>query len=178
MSVVRCRSAADDDLKKLSYEDLQTIAEFIRGKTDIKPEIGIICGSGLGGLAENLDADRPKVVISYTDIPKFPKCLGIIILCCTDMYRGLGVGVHSSSCIENMCVHYLCGYIVTVSLLFSVKGHAGNLVFGYLSGQPVVCMQGRFHFYEGHPPWKVWACVHLLVAKLILHGRYGHVCTY
>ena len=65
-------------MNKLSYEDLQRIAEVIRGKTDIKPEIGIICGSGLGGLAENLDADRPKVVISYTDIPKFPKCLGMV----------------------------------------------------------------------------------------------------
>ena len=34
-------------------------------------------------------------------------------------------------------------------------GHKGNLIFGYLSGKPVVCMQGRFHFYEGHEPWKV-----------------------
>lgn len=32
----------------------------------------------------------------------------------------------------------------------SVAGHAGNLVFGYFSGQPAVCMQGRFHCYEGY----------------------------
>ncbi len=37
----------------------------------------------------------------------------------------------------------------------TVQGHKGNLVFGYISGRPVVCMQGRFHFYEGHAPWKV-----------------------
>ncbi|PCI37984.1 MAG: purine-nucleoside phosphorylase [Thiotrichales bacterium] len=31
----------------------------------------------------------------------------------------------------------------------NVKGHVGNLLFGYLHGVPIVCMQGRFHFYEG-----------------------------
>lgn len=29
-------------------------------------------------------------------------------------------------------------------------GHAGQLVLGYLSGMPVVVMQGRYHRYEGH----------------------------
>jgi len=32
----------------------------------------------------------------------------------------------------------------------NVVGHAGNLCFGNVSGVPVVCMQGRVHFYEGH----------------------------
>ena len=36
-----------------------------------------------------------------------------------------------------------------------VQGHAGNLVFGMLSGVPTVCMQGRLHLYEGHPPFIV-----------------------
>lgn len=31
-----------------------------------------------------------------------------------------------------------------------IAGHAGNLVFGESSGVPVVAMQGRVHFYEGH----------------------------
>jgi purine-nucleoside phosphorylase len=31
-----------------------------------------------------------------------------------------------------------------------VVGHAGKLCFGNVSGVPVVCMQGRVHFYEGH----------------------------
>lgn len=31
-----------------------------------------------------------------------------------------------------------------------VEGHAGNLIFGELNGVPVVCQQGRFHYYEGH----------------------------
>ena len=29
-------------------------------------------------------------------------------------------------------------------------GHQGNLIFGNLSGLPVVCMQGRFHPFEGY----------------------------
>jgi len=37
----------------------------------------------------------------------------------------------------------------------TVAGHRGNLVFGFLSNTPVVCMVGRFHFYEGHSAQKV-----------------------
>ncbi len=33
----------------------------------------------------------------------------------------------------------------------TVKGHKGRLVFAKISGKNVVMMQGRFHFYEGHP---------------------------
>ncbi|XP_060892859.1 purine nucleoside phosphorylase 6 isoform X1 [Labrus mixtus] len=32
----------------------------------------------------------------------------------------------------------------------TVQGHVGQLVFGKLQGCECVCMQGRFHFYEGY----------------------------
>lgn len=32
----------------------------------------------------------------------------------------------------------------------TVSGHAGKMVFGYLNGIEVMCMQGRFHYYEGY----------------------------
>jgi len=32
----------------------------------------------------------------------------------------------------------------------TVESHAGRLLFGNLRGKPVVCMQGRFHYYEGY----------------------------
>lgn len=32
----------------------------------------------------------------------------------------------------------------------TVKGHAGNLVFGSVKGKNIVVMQGRFHYYEGY----------------------------
>jgi purine-nucleoside phosphorylase len=34
----------------------------------------------------------------------------------------------------------------------TVEGHSGRLVAGTLGGSPVVVMQGRVHFYEGHRP--------------------------
>lgn len=33
----------------------------------------------------------------------------------------------------------------------TVPGHAGQFVFGYIEKVPVVCMQGRVHYYEGYP---------------------------
>lgn len=32
----------------------------------------------------------------------------------------------------------------------TVPGHAGRFVYGHLEGKRVICMQGRFHFYEGY----------------------------
>ena len=32
----------------------------------------------------------------------------------------------------------------------TVPGHAGQFVYGYLDGKRVICMQGRFHYYEGY----------------------------
>ncbi len=65
--------------------------------------IGIILGSGLGNLADEVE---DATVISYKDIPHFP--------------------------------------------MTNVIGHAGRMVIGKLNGVKVICMQGRFHFYEGY----------------------------
>ena len=35
-------------------------------------------------------------------------------------------------------------------LLSTVSSHAGKLIFGTVRGKRVVCMSGRFHFYEGY----------------------------
>jgi purine-nucleoside phosphorylase len=32
----------------------------------------------------------------------------------------------------------------------TVEGHKGSLIFGELGGKNVVCMSGRFHYYEGY----------------------------
>jgi len=37
----------------------------------------------------------------------------------------------------------------------SVHGHKGQFVIGELLGVTVAVMQGRIHFYEGHPLWQV-----------------------
>ncbi len=33
----------------------------------------------------------------------------------------------------------------------TVQGHKGQFIFGYVGNVPVVCMQGRVHYYEGYP---------------------------
>ncbi|XP_077452347.1 purine nucleoside phosphorylase 6 isoform X1 [Stigmatopora argus] len=90
-------------LNRSSYDDCKKAADWLRNRTKQRPRVAIICGSGLGGLADLID---DKTIFPYEDIPGFPTS--------------------------------------------TVAGHAGQLVFGTLQGQACVCMQGRFHFYEGY----------------------------
>ncbi|XP_067308988.1 purine nucleoside phosphorylase 5b [Pseudorasbora parva] len=95
-----------DSTTGCSYEDCKATADWLLAQVPVRPLVGIVCGSGLGGLAEML---KDQLVINYGDIPNFPQITGS-----------------------------------------AVQGHAGNLVFGTLKGKPCVCMQGRFHLYEGY----------------------------
>jgi purine-nucleoside phosphorylase len=92
-----------EEVDPRNYDDLVRLAKVIRGMANLQhsPSVGIICGSGLGDLAETI---TEQIIIPYSKIPGFPKT--------------------------------------------SVVGHKGNLVFGYLSGKYVMCLQGRFHPYE------------------------------
>ncbi|MEO8612302.1 MAG: purine-nucleoside phosphorylase [Chloroflexota bacterium] len=83
--------------------DYDAAVQLIQSQTTLQPTVGLVLGSGLGGLAETItDAVR----IPYQDIPGWPQS--------------------------------------------TVHGHSGQLVIGYLEGQPVVAQQGRAHFYEGY----------------------------
>jgi purine-nucleoside phosphorylase len=84
-------------------ETINEAAEFIRGKTKVLPQLGIILGTGLGSLADAINVDAK---IPYEEIPHFP--------------------------------------------ISTVESHSGRLILGELSGQSVVAMQGRFHYYEGY----------------------------
>lgn len=50
-------------------EKIQDAVEFIRKHTTMRPTIGIILGTGLGGLAKEI---KKEVVLKYEDIPHFP----------------------------------------------------------------------------------------------------------
>lgn len=52
-----------------TFEMIQESKAFIESKTGVKPEYGIILGTGLGKLAESIKAD---CTISYEEIPHFP----------------------------------------------------------------------------------------------------------
>ncbi len=56
------------------YAQAETAAQSILKATALRPRIGLVLGSGLGGFADSLgDATR----ISYTDIPAFPRSTAI-----------------------------------------------------------------------------------------------------
>lgn len=111
--------------------------------------MAIICGSGLGGLADLLDN---KTVFSYKDIPYFPTSTGTSFL--------LTACDEKSLCFVVLCLDIELQIRMQESSLilnvwYAVSGHAGQLVFGKLQGRECVCMQGRFHFYEGYDIHKV-----------------------
>ena len=58
----------------LRYEDVVDTADFLRTKTHVRPSYGIVCGSGLGGLADLL---KDPQVFGYKDIPGFPESTGL-----------------------------------------------------------------------------------------------------
>ena len=65
----------------------------------------------------------------------------------TGVILGTGLG----SLIHDVEVEYSFSYEDLPNFPIStVEEHAGKLIFGKLSGEPVVVMQGRFHFYEGY----------------------------
>nr|XP_054748359.1 purine nucleoside phosphorylase-like [Lytechinus pictus] len=54
---------------RYTYEDIEAMAEFLLARQPHRPTIGIICGSGLMGLANKLEE---KYTIPYEKIPNFP----------------------------------------------------------------------------------------------------------
>jgi len=84
-------------------KDIESAKDAILARINIKPEIGLILGSGLGDLADSVE---DSVVIPVHEIPHWP--------------------------------------------LSTVLGHKGQLVIGFLQGRPVIVLQGRSHYYEGH----------------------------
>ncbi len=51
------------------YDRIKQTSEFIQSKTNIKPKVGIVLGSGLGNLANHIEIET---TIDYEYIPHFP----------------------------------------------------------------------------------------------------------
>src|SRR5215467_3902915 len=51
------------------YDQIEAAAEVVRERSTLKPEVAIILGTGLGGLAGEIDVE---VSIPYEQIPGFP----------------------------------------------------------------------------------------------------------
>lgn len=59
---------------------------------------------------------------------------------------GLGDYAKNIKVVDTIDYHDIEGFPVS-----TVSGHAGRFIFGYVNDVPVVCMQGRIHYYEGYP---------------------------
>lgn len=59
----------------------------------------------------------------------------------------------------------------------TVPGHTGNLIFGTYKGKKIIIMQGRFHYYEGHPMKDLALSVRVMfmlgVQKLLVSAAVG-----
>ncbi|XP_036365227.1 purine nucleoside phosphorylase [Octopus sinensis] len=55
--------------ESIPYEKVECIANVIKPKLKAMPKLGVICGSGLGGLA---DMVTDKVCFPYSELPDFP----------------------------------------------------------------------------------------------------------
>jgi purine-nucleoside phosphorylase len=85
----------------------EAVAE-IRRRANSRPEVGIILGSGLAALSDEVER---RQAIPYAEIPHFP--------------------------------------------VSTIEGHPGQLVLGGWSGQAVMVLQGRAHYYEGYLPQEI-----------------------
>ena len=80
---------------------------------------------------------------------------------------GSGLGGFAEE-LDSVCTvdyHDIPGFPVS-----TVQGHAGRFIFGCLGGVPVVCMQGRIHYYEGYDVSDVVLparLMHLLGAEIL-----------
>ncbi len=59
----------------------------------------------------------------------------------------------------------------------TVQGHKGELLHGYLGDKELLCLNGRFHLYEGHDPAVIADVIHLLkdlgISRLIVTNAAG-----
>jgi purine-nucleoside phosphorylase len=57
-----------------TFHSAESAAQFILGQTRLRPQIGLVLGSGLGGFADSLSG---ATRISYAEIPAFPRSTAI-----------------------------------------------------------------------------------------------------
>lgn len=64
---------------------------------------------------------------------------------------GIILGTGLAGLVSDIDIQYEIAYEDIPHFVHStVESHKGKLIFGTLAGKEVVCMQGRFHYYEGY----------------------------
>ncbi|MEO5685099.1 MAG: purine-nucleoside phosphorylase [Chitinophagaceae bacterium] len=116
----------------LTAAHIKETAAFIQNIYPERPATGVVLGSGLGNLVQEITIEKE---IPYDIIPHFP--------------------------------------------VSTVEGHHGKLIFGTLGSKKIVCMAGRFHFYEGYSAAEVAYPIRVMkelgISTLLLSNAAGGV---
>lgn len=126
--------SAHDEMATSAFNRAIETVEFLRLKLPphlSKPRVAIVCGSGLGGLAETVNRGREGDVVEtweYKDVPNFPISTGMSSI--GDELILDTRGFEWEHCLL---------------ILFPVAGHEGKLIFGTMGSEqvPVVLLVGR-----------------------------------
>lgn len=116
-----------------------------------------------------IESIRASAAALQAHLPQQP-AVGIVL--------GSGLGELAGQLEQPVAVPYgeLPGFAQSTA-----PGHAGRFVAGRLAGKPVLCMQGRLHFYEGHPMQAIAFPIRVMkelgVRTLILTNAAGGVNT-
>ncbi len=85
---------------------------------------------------------------------------------------GLGGFAAGISCVQRLNYKDIPGFPQS-----TVQGHRGELLHGSLGGKELLCLNGRFHLYEGHDPRVIAEVIHLLkdlgISRLIVTNAAG-----
>lgn len=122
MRLLKMESTQDAAAAPNAYVRATETAKYVRSQlpeTLQNPKVAIVCGSGLGGLADTIEPE-PKVELAYGTIPHFPK----------------STGMHKAR---------PSNFIMRGADKYIVQGHAGKFVFGHIGPQktPVALLVGR-----------------------------------
>ena len=119
-------------IKNNDISSYKKSADYIYSIIGESVDIGIVLGTGLGSLLDNVE---DKIEINYEEVPEF--------------------------------------------LISTVKSHPGKFIYGKLNGKKVLCMAGRFHYYEGYDCNELAKPVYVMkllgVKKLILTNAAGAI---
>lgn len=111
-------------------QNIDETVHSIFARTALRPDTGLVLGSGLGALGDRLEE---ACILPYDEVPHFA--------------------------------------------LSTAPGHKGRLIIGKLAGRAVLCMQGRFHYYEGYSMQQITYPVRVMKAmgieSLILTNSCG-----
>nr|CAD7605084.1 unnamed protein product [Timema genevievae] len=202
-------------MRSYTHDVLEKIANYLKGKTSLRPTIGIICGSGISessnyysrlhenvlkllwscawecpqttlvvclGMSSNYSGHMPGNVLKllWSCAWECPQTTLVICLIKSSNYSSLVLGKVPNQSVapgytrgpladtldqkQNFPYHSIPDFPLS-----TVPGHVGQLVFGLLEGVPVLCMQGRFHYYEGYPIWKCAMPVRVMKLVGITH---------